>query len=126
MDSATAQSSRALAALSVGGRARQLLGDEDGVPAPSDGRPLSARGAERWVQTLLGAPPEAQLCAAEQAAVQKPCTAVHGVWRVTARTGAMYARRPHPLLSIWTEIPLCHPCCCHEILRMDTPGQTAA
>jgi hypothetical protein len=34
-----------------------------------------------------------------------------------------YARRFHPLLSILTEIYLCHTCSCHEILRMETPGQ---
>jgi hypothetical protein len=33
------------------------------------------------------------------------------------------ARRFHPLRSILTEIYLCHTCSCHEILRMETPGQ---
>jgi hypothetical protein len=41
-------------------------------------------------------------------------------WRHTTRT---YARRSHPLLPIVTEIYLCHACSCHEILRMETPGQ---
>jgi hypothetical protein len=34
-----------------------------------------------------------------------------------------YARRFHPLLPIVTEIYLCHASSCHEILRMETPGQ---
>jgi hypothetical protein len=33
------------------------------------------------------------------------------------------ARRFHSLLSILAEIYLCHTCHCHEILRMETPGQ---
>jgi hypothetical protein len=37
-----------------------------------------------------------------------------------------YARRFHSLLSILTEIYLCHTCFCHEILRMETPGQATA
>jgi beta-glucosidase-like glycosyl hydrolase len=28
--------------------------------------------------------------------------------------------------SILTEIYLCHPCSCHEILRMETPGQVTS
>jgi hypothetical protein len=36
-----------------------------------------------------------------------------------------YARHFHPLLSILTEIHLCHTCSCHEILRMESPGQGA-
>jgi hypothetical protein len=34
-----------------------------------------------------------------------------------------YAGRFHPWRSILTEIYLCHACSCHEILRMETPGQ---
>jgi predicted NAD-dependent protein-ADP-ribosyltransferase YbiA (DUF1768 family) len=34
-------------------------------------------------------------------------------------THAAYARRFHPLLSVWTEIYLCYTCSFHEILRMD-------
>jgi hypothetical protein len=33
-----------------------------------------------------------------------------------------FARRFHSLLSILTDIYLCHTCSCHEILRMETPG----
>jgi hypothetical protein len=33
------------------------------------------------------------------------------------------ARPFHPWLSILTDIYLCHTCSCHEILRMETPGQ---
>jgi hypothetical protein len=32
----------------------------------------------------------------------------------------------HPFLSILTEIYQCHTCSCHEILRMETPGQVDA
>jgi hypothetical protein len=37
-----------------------------------------------------------------------------------------HARRFHPLRSILTEIYRCHTCSCHEVLRMETPGQAAA
>eukprot|EP01047_Picozoa_sp_COSAG01_P036868 COSAG01_NODE_2898_length_6893_cov_45.927878_7_plen_87_part_00 len=33
------------------------------------------------------------------------------------------AKRFHPLLSTLTEIYLCNTCSCHEILRVETPGQ---
>jgi hypothetical protein len=39
------------------------------------------------------------------------------------RGGGRYARPFHPWLSISAEIYLCHTCSCHEILRMETPGQ---
>jgi hypothetical protein len=41
----------------------------------------------------------------------------------TSTSRSLYARRFHPWLSILTEIYLCHTCSCHDILRMDTPGQ---
>jgi hypothetical protein len=45
-----------------------------------------------------------------------------GAWSADVFT-ALYARRSQSVLSISTEIYLCHTCPCHEMLRMDTPGQ---
>ena len=39
---------------------------------------------------------------------------------------ALSARRFHSLRSVLTEIYLCHTCSCHEILKMETPGQVCA
>jgi uncharacterized membrane protein YgcG len=42
----------------------------------------------------------------------------------TQAKALLYARRRfHPWLSILAEIYLCHTWSCHEILRMETPGQ---
>jgi hypothetical protein len=48
----------------------------------------------------------------------------HRGWANMESAGTVrYARRFHPWLFILTEIYLCHTCSCHEILRVETPGQ---
>jgi hypothetical protein len=55
-------------------------------------------------------------CAARQAATASR-------YRLPPRCRRWYVRRFHPFLCIWTEIYFCCTDSCHEILRMETPGQ---